>query len=256
MKKFLTTCVISIIVLVVALSAVSCSNTPENAISQAEYNAIKAQLTAAEAKIVELQGQQPVPSTSLNEQVLKDEITSLQAEIEKVGTQIKGLEAQNDTLTKAKTSLETQYAELNTKYTNLLKTTTMTTVTTTPPAEELTEELIENEIFRLINVERANFGSPEFVFGNQIYKLAKQNGKNMSASGKYEYDQSVFYQDIFWGINYVTLESISTAAVRAWTLNRYRFDHGALLNTNKYGAVGVYEFEGVYFITFMAAPYP
>jgi hypothetical protein len=256
MKKFLTTCIISIIVLVMAISAVSCSNTPENAISQAEYDAIKAQLTAAEAKIVELQGQPPVPSPSLNEQVLKDEITSLQAEIEKVGTQIKGLEAQNDTLTKAKASLETQYAELNTKYTNLLKTTTMTTVTTTPPAEELTEEKVENEIFRLLNVESVKAGVPELLYGRNLYTLAKNNGRSMARLGKFDYDMSVYYQEVFWGINYDSLESITTAAVKTWALNQYRFSSGVLLTTNKYGAVGAYYEGGVYFITFMAANYP
>ena len=132
----------------------------------------------------------------------------------------------------------------------------MTTVTTTPPAEELTEKIIEDEIFRLLNVERVKAGVPELLYGKNLYSLAKNNGRSMARLGKFDYDMSVYYQEVFWGINYNSLESITTAAMKTWSLNQYRFKSTALLITNTYGAVGAYYEGGVYFITFMAANYP
>jgi hypothetical protein len=244
---------VTAVLLVAALGAASCSKTPENAISQAEYDSLQAQLSAAQAKISELESKTPEPTVSANELALKDEVTALQAQIDDLGNDIKTLNDQNDTLTKEKTSLETQYADLNTKYSNLLKT---IATTTTPVKEELTEAKVEDEIFRLLNEERLNAGVPEFVFGKNLYTLARLNSRNMARIGKFDYDVSVYYQEVFWGINYETIDAIATAALKTWMLNQYRFNSGALLNTNKYGAVGAYYEDGVFFVTFMAAGYP
>jgi TolA-binding protein len=253
MKKFFKIIVSAAIILTVVFSAVSCSKTPENAISQADYDAIKAQLSEAQAKINELLATTTQPAVSLNEQALKDEITTLQAQIDKLGNDITNLNTQNDALVQEKSDLEQQYAELNTKYTNLQK----SIPTQTPePKVELTAEAIENEIFRLINLERTKAGIPELMYGKNLHLLTISNDKNMLRLGRYDYDVSVAYQEVFWGINYESLESITTAAMKTWTLNTYRFKTTALLVTNTYGAVGAYYDNGVYFITFMAANYP
>jgi uncharacterized protein YkwD len=253
MKKILKTLIVMTVVLTVVFSAVSCSKTPENAISQADYDALKTQLSDAQAQISELQAKLLEPAVSLNEQALKDEITALDSQILKLNDDIADLTAQNDTLTQEKSDLEQQYADLNTKYTNLQK----SIPTQTPePKEEVTAEKVENEIFRLINLERTKAGIPELEYGKNLHSLAVSNDKNMLRLGRFEYDVSVAYQEVFWGINYTSVDSIATAAMKTWTLNKYRFSTTALLVTNKYGAVGAYYDGGVYFITFMAAGYP
>ena len=253
MKKTLKILTVSVIIIATILTALSCSKTPENTISQAEYDAVKAQLSEAQAKIIELQATTTTTSAvSLNEQVLKDEIADLQAQIDKLGNDILDLDAQNESLAAEKASLEAQYAELNTKYTNLLK----SPPTTIEPKEEITTEKIENAIFTLINAERTKAGIPELLFGKNLQSLARSNGQNMARLGRFEYDVSVAYQEVFWGINYTSVDSIATAAMKTWTLNQYRFKTTALLVTNKYGGVGAYYEDGVYFITFMAAGYP
>jgi len=66
----------------------------------------------------------------------------------------------------------------------------------------------------------------------------------------------VFYEETFWAINYESVDKIARAAIINWRANEYRFEHGALLNSNKYGAVGAYESGPIFYITFMAAASP
>jgi DNA gyrase/topoisomerase IV subunit A len=255
MKKVLKTIALLGVALLILSGAFSCAGTT---VTQEEHDALKAQLSdaeakvaEAEAKIVELEAKLVDPKAELEKQQLKDEITSLKAEIEELGSEITELDKQNDILAQEKTSLETRYAELNAKYEELQE-----TLAELSQPEIITEEQIENEILKLINQERVTAGVPEFIFGKTLYGQAKQNSRHMAESGKVEYNPVIFYQEVFWAAGYETVNTIVRGALLTWKINDYRFEHGALLAYNKYGAIGAYKSGEVIYITFMAASFP
>ena len=254
MKKAIKTIALLAISLLILSGAFSCAGTT---ITQEEHDALKAQLNDAEAKIaeaetkiVELEVNQVDPKAQLEEQLLKNEIDSLKAKITELGNSITELDKQNETLTQEKTSLEAQYTELNGKYEELQK-----TLAALAEPEIITEEKIEDEIFRLLNEERVKAGAPEFLPGKNLYGQAKQISREMAASGKIEVNPAVFYAEEFWAAGYDTVNEIARGAILTWQLNQYRMEHGALLASNKYGAIGAYKSGEIYYITFMAAPF-
>jgi len=258
MKKVLKISVLLSLSLLLLPVAFSCTQTAEKMVTQEEYDALKVQLSTAEAKIAGLEAKQGEPKTEPGElplkdetAPLKDEIASLKAKIEGLGSEITELDKQNDVLAQEKTSLVARYAELNVKYGELQE-----TLAAQAQPEVITEEQIENEIMRLINQERVKAGVPEFVLGHQLYNQAKQNSRAMAASGKMETDQAVFYQEVFWAAGYDSVNAIVKGAMLTFKINQYRYEHGALLVSNKYGAVGAYKSGEIIYITFMAASFP
>jgi peptidoglycan hydrolase CwlO-like protein len=251
MKKAIQTVGLFTLSLLVFLGAFSCSSAPENMVTQEEYNAVKTQLSAAEAKITELEAKQAEPTTGLDEQLLKDEITSLKAEIESLGNDITALDEQNDALAGEKASLEARYEDLNVQYQELEE----TLVALSQP-EVVTEELVENEILRLIDEERVKGGENKFLHSDLLYKQARRNSTNMAASGKVETISTVFYQEVFFAAGYNSVSTIAHGALLTWKLTLYRFEHNVLLSYNKYGAVGAIKSGDIYYITFLASPYP
>jgi uncharacterized protein YkwD len=250
MKKLIIISISLISVIILLIGSLSCGQ-GTGGIAQEEYDALKAQLSAAEDKISQLQVAAAVKPTEIaGDQALKDEITSLQTKIDDLGNQITALNKINEGLTKERTSLEASYAELNTKYKELQE----TLAELTKP-KVITEELIENEIFRLINQERVRAGVAELAVGIYLKGWAKENSRDMAATGVFEYNPAVFYQEIFWATGYDSVETIARGALTAWKVNAYRYEHGALLEGNKYGAVGAYKSGDIYFITFTAAPF-
>jgi septal ring factor EnvC (AmiA/AmiB activator) len=252
MKKVLRIIVLSAVSLSVVLCAFSCGG---EAVTQEDYDTLKAQLSDAEVKIAEaeveiaeLEVKLEDPEQKLREQALNDEIASLEAEIEELGSEIAELDEQNYILTQDKAYLEDQYAELRVKYEEVQE-----TLTAMEQPETITEEQVENEIFRLLNEERVKAGLPEFILGKNIYQAAKQNSRAMAASGREESSSLVFYQDIFWAAGYESVDTIARGALITWKLNQYRFEHGPLLPSHTYGAVGACVSGEVVYITLAAA---
>jgi uncharacterized protein YkwD len=248
MKKFLKTIALASISLLILISSFSCA---ETGITQEDYDNLKTQLSEAEAKIASLEAKQEVPTAESDDQLLKDEISTLEAKVVELESEITKLDEQNDTLTQDKAFLEAQYTELNTKYEELQE---ILAEQTQP--ETITTEQIENEIFRLLNEARVEAGVPEFIWGNTMYNAAKQNSRKMAETGKVTTTSLVAYVETFWAIHYETVDKIARAALLSWQANQYRFEHGALLVSNEYGAIGVYESGPIFYITFMASGYP
>jgi len=251
MKKVLKTIALLAVSLLILLGSFSCARTAEKAVTQEEYDTLKAQLSDAEAEIAELEAKQGEPAAELSEQLLKDEISSLKAQIEELGSEITELDERNDTLTQDKASLEAQYADLNAKYEELQE----TLAEQTKP-DTITMEQIENEIFRLLNQERIKAGLPEFIWGTNMDGAARQNSRAMAEAGKIVTSLLVLYQEVFWAVGYDSVDTIARAALVTWKANQYRFDHGALVPSNEYGAIGAYESGEIIYITFMASAYP
>lgn len=255
MKKITKTIVLLAASLLILTGTFSCGGT---GITQEEYDTLQAQLSEAQAKvaeaeaeIAELEAKQVEAPTEPDDQLLKDEIASLKTQIEELGIQIADLDEQNDTLTQAKASLEAQYTELNTQYEELQQ-----TLEEQAQPVTITTEQIENEIFRLLNEERVKFGVPEFIWGNTMYNAAKRNSSSMAETGRVTTSGLVLYEETFWAIYYDSVDEIAQAALLTWQANQYRFEHGALVPSNEYGAIGVYESGPVFYITFMASAYP
>ncbi len=254
MKKITLISSLCIILVITLFGSVSCGGTA--GVEQEVYDALKAQLTAAQAQIAELQSKLAavpvVPTiTGSGDQALKDEITALKANITQLGAQITELNKKADGLTQEKASLSSQYTALNTKYQDLEK---KLAAATTP--ETITEELVENEIFKLLNQERVKAGLPEFQFGKQLYNQAKTNSNAMAASGKVIASPEYLYQETFMAAFYTSVNTIARGAVVIWKLNTYAFEHGTLLPGNTYAGVGAVKSGDVIFITYLAAFYP
>lgn len=251
MKKVLKIGVLLAVSLLILPGVFSCTQPVEPTVTQEEYDALKAQLTTAEAKIAELEVKLGDPKAELEKQQLKDEITSLKAEIEELGSKITELDKQNDILTQEKTSLEAQYLDLSAEYEALQE-----TLAELSEPEIITEEQIENEILELINQDRVAAGVTEFIFGKTLYSQAKQNSLHMAESGKIETNPAVFYQEVYRAVGYDSVNTIVMGTLLTWKITEYRYEHGALLAYNKYGAVGVYQSGDIFYITLMAGPYP
>jgi len=252
MDKIQKTVALLVVSIAVILCAFSCGG---DAVTQEEYDTLKAKLsdaeikfTEAKAEIAELEIKLGDPAQKLKEQSLNDEIASLKAEIEELGNEITELDEQNYLLTQDNAYLEDQYAELNEKYKELQE-----TLAALEQPVTITEEQVENEIFRLINEERVNAGLPELVLGKNIYQEARNNSRVMATEGRVESSSLVFYQDVFWAAGYDSVESIARGALITWKLNEYRFEHGPMLPSHIYGAVGACVSGEVVYITLAVA---
>ncbi len=248
MKKTLFSLLL-VLSIVGLLGTISCGQQAGEGVTQEEYDAIKAQLDAAQAKIAQLEDI-PALTVKVPDPALTDEIAKLKTEIEELGQTITALNTQKDNLTLEKSALEEQYALLMTQYEELQNT---IEELTTP--EIITEEAVENDIFRAINQERVNAGVPELQLGKYLYTQARYNSRDMAATGKFIYDTGVFYQENFWAAGYDSVASITRGALLTFKANQYNYEHGALLINNIYGAVGAWKSGDIFFITFMAAPF-
>jgi uncharacterized protein YkwD len=249
MKKVAGISILLILMTTVLSSVFSCSKPA--GVSQEEYDAVKEQLNAAEARITQLEATPPMTVAVPSDPNLENEVTSLKAQITDLGNQISSLNAINDGLKTEKAALEAQYTELTAKYQDLQQTLTELT-----QPKVITEELIENEIFRQMNQERVAAGVPELEFGKYLYNWASQNNREMESLHKFVYNPAVFYQEDFFAAGYDSVESLAHGAILIWKANQYNFSHGAMLAQNKYGAVKVDQVDEIFYITFMAAPFP
>jgi peptidoglycan hydrolase CwlO-like protein len=250
MKKTTLMSGLCLLLVIIFIGSISCGG--GDTVTKESYDALKAQLAAAQAQVSDLQAKvaaAPVIPTlaGSGDQALKDEITSLKANITQLGTQITELNKKADGLTQEKATLSSQYAALNTKYQDLA-------AATTP--ETITEELVENEIFKLLNQERVKAGLPAFEFGKQLYNQARTNSNAMAAAGKAIASPDYLYQETFMAAFYTSVNTIARGAVVIWKLNTYTFEHGTLLAGNKYAGVGAVKSGDVIFITYLAAFYP
>jgi peptidoglycan hydrolase CwlO-like protein len=254
MKKIILVSSLCIIIVITLFGSVSCGGT--TGVEQEVYDALKAQLTAAQAEITDLKAKLSaavtpiIPSTDPGMQALKDEVAALKAKVTELGNQITELNKQKDGLTKEKAALEAKYAELTGKYSELEKKLALTAL-----PETVTIEEIENAILALMNQERVKAGVGEFILGEHLHDQARVNSRKMADEKKVIYDTAVFYQETLWAAGYTTVESIARGALLIWKLDTYDFEKGTLSTIHKYGAVGAYKSGGIVYITFYAASF-
>ena len=251
MKKIIKIGLISALSLLIIFGPCSCKSSPEGGVSQEEYDALKAQLDTANARIAELEAAPPVTISLPDEQSLHDEIDSLNAQIATLGDQVTDLNNKNNDLIKEKASLEAQYEELNAEYEEIQAKLAELTY-----KEPFTEDNIEAEIMRLLNEDRVAAGIDEFVVGETLYKQAKRNSQKMADTGKLVIVSTTFYQVTFWAAGYDTVEAVANGALLTWKIGTYPYENNVLFAYNKYGAVGAAISGEIVYITLLASPYP
>jgi uncharacterized protein YkwD len=251
MKKITLISSLCIIMVITLFGSISCGGT--TGVEQEAYDALKAQLTAAQAEITDLKAKLSAaiaPITDPGMQVLKDEVAALKAKVTELGNQITALNTQKDGLTQEKASLEAKYADLTTKYSELEKKLGLTAL-----PDAVTIEEIENAVLNLMNQERVKAGVGDFILGEHLHDQARVNSRLMAEQNKVIYDTAVFYQETLWAAGYTTVDSIARGALLIWKLDRYDFEKGTLSPIHKYGAVGAYKSGGIIYITFYAASF-
>jgi hypothetical protein len=123
---------------------------------------------------------------------------------------------------------------------------------------EINEENISLALFDLINQERISHGLNTLEIGHNLEDWAVINSQRMAYSKEYEYytDFWVPCQRVFMAVGYISLDGIVNAAMKLWQSHALWYEENVLSDEVLYGAVGVVEFEGIYYITFMASNYP
>jgi hypothetical protein len=226
------------------LGASSCGG----GIAQADYDSIKDKLAQAETQIKTLQDKltaaAATTTTTTPTSTVKPTTDTTVYQIQSLQTQITALEA-------AKKAAETNYNDLNVKYTALQKQYSEATKTS-----EMSTDQVEQAIFTLINKDRTSNNVTALKWGENLSKITKQNGKDMYNNSRYEPSSWPIYQEIHWAAGYSSADRLAEGTLMVWKNFEYKYAHGVLSKAFTYGAVGAYQVGDVFYITFAAADYP
>ncbi|MFC1965353.1 CAP domain-containing protein [Chloroflexota bacterium] len=248
---------ISMLTIIAIFSVASCSPS----VSSGDYDSVtselknvESQLTALQEKLAEAALIEP-QYQSLNisfEELQKqydarnDEIQKLKTEYDELNAKYKQLKGQNDTRNEEFKELQSQFEELQSQYDIIIRGNIV-----------FNEEEIEQAIFTLINQERKNNGVDELEWGINLYKLCRQNSREMAEIGELKSYEggSYIWQELFRATKYGTIDQIANATLVIWRSNDYRYRYGIINKKDIYGAVGTYNSGDIYYITYMTSIY-
>jgi uncharacterized protein YkwD len=249
--------ILSMLLVVAVLGALSCA--PE--ISQEEYDRVNSELLAlqsqlatmegklAEAQLVQTQGE----ALAKQFETMKGDFDALQTDYEELSDRYEEMGEQHDAAMKAVQAdyeaLSDEYEEMSEQYEILMK-----EAAEAEAATEFEKEDVEQAIFKLVNQERIDNGVTELEWGVNIYKWAKENSLNMATYKRYEYSSYASWQEILWAAGHKSAESIANAAMIVWK-DSLQYERNMINTVAIYGAVGVYEKNGIYYITFITSPF-
>ena len=217
------------IIILLALFAITLFIVPSCAptVPQEDYDMLNNELSEIKAQIAELQ----------------DKL----AEAEIVQGQFEDLKNQYDTKMSEIETLESEYADLTTEYEDLQE---QYDIITAEPAE-ITEEDVEQVIFKLVNEERRNNELDELLWGKHLHNWGMSNSRKMATNQQVEYSIYPSFQQIFWATGYTTAEDIANAALTVWK-NSKQYDKIFLNLVTPYGAASAYKSGDIFYITFIA----
>ena len=257
MKKTMKILTFFVLLAFLVSGAVSCKS---GGVSQAEYDSLKNKLNDTESQLKTVQEKLAVPAgADAQYNNLNNKYTELQAQnnanlnqIKSLQGQAQALQSQNDALAKDKQAADAKYNELNAAYTDLQK---KYQAAIAPPAP-LTVDSVEQAIFQLVNQERTGRSLPPLQWGNVLHGQAQQNSAHMAETGKFEYSEYSYFQQLFMAAAYSNVDALAKGALLIWKNNQYQFEHGILSTAFKYCSVGAYKSGDVFYITFMASDFP
>ena len=223
--------IFSMLLAFIIFGAFSCAK-----VSQEEYDRLKGELSA-------LQGQLATMQAKLVDAQL------LQTQNETLGKQYAALKSDFDALQADYEELNNKYEAMSEQYEKLLK-----AATEAEAAAEFSKEDVEQAIFKLINEERTGKGVTELEWGVNLYKWALENSRNMATYKRYEYSSYASWQEIHWAAGHNSAEGVANSAMIVWR-DSLQYDRNIVNSVAIYGAVGVYQEAGIYYITYITSPF-
>lgn len=255
---------LSILSIIVLFSLANCAPSASQ-VSQEEYDSMRIELSdskkqlatlqdkLAEAAIVEGQYQDlNIKYEELQKQhdARIDEIQTIKSELDELNTEYEQLKGQGGARINEIQAMQAEYDELNKEFDELKRQYDIIVQGTAV----FSEEEIDQAIFELINQERKNNDVDELAWGINLYKVAKQNSREMAEKGKYLYTSAGgVWQEIFVAVRYGTIDQIANGALITWKNNDYRYRYNIINPQSLYGAVATYKLGEVYYITYVAS---
>jgi len=251
--------IFSMLLAFIIFGAFSCTK-----VSQEEYDRLKGELSALQSQLATMQAKLvdaqllQTQNETLGKQytALKSDFDALQADYEELNNKYEAMSEQYDTIKSDFDALQADYEELNNKYEamseqyeKLLK-----AATEAEAAAEFSKEDVEQAIFKLINEERTGKGVTELEWGVNLYKWALENSRNMATYKRYEYSSYASWQEIHWAAGHNSAEGVANSAMIVWR-DSLQYDRNIINSVAIYGAVGVYQEAGIYYITYIASPF-
>ncbi len=215
--------ILSIFMVLLVMAVTACSS----GVSQEAYNTLNTQLEAAKSEIAQVKG----------------ENSSLKSQVDKAS---KSEQAYAELKTKYELSLK-DYQACEEKY----KTLSQQYAAATREPEPVTEAQVEEALFNIVNQRRTENGLTPFLWGKNLYSWAKSNSKAMAQSKTMTYSEYYAPQELFWAIGYKSLEEITDATMKMWSLNDNTYK-SRFLQKVAYCTVGVYKDDGIFYITYIA----
>ena len=254
MKKITRACTLLLLAAALLLSAFSCGG----GVPQEDYDSIKAELAAAEDTIAGLENE------LIEVSVKGAQYDKAQAELEKAKSDLAGsldriadLEAEYAALQDRYDAKADQAASIEEMYTEVTQEleALQEQYAAAEFQEVITTEAVEQALFALVNEERANNGVAPLEWGRHLYGWAKDNSSDMHTSGKYIYSAWASWGEILWSTGYISADRMANAVMKTWKINDYRYENNIINTAPTYGAVGIYEADGIFYITYMASTF-
>ena len=255
--RIITLSILSIIILF-SLSCASSISPQEYDNVKNELNDVKLQVAALQDKLAEamiIEAQYDELNTQYEELKKQhdariDEIQTIKSDFDELNNKYEQLKGQDDARINEIQAMQAKYDQLNKEFEELKKQYDIVIQGSTL----FSEEEIDQAIFKLINQERKDNGVDELEWGVNLYKLAKQNSREMAETGKFQYSESAAaWQEVFFAARYGTINQIANGALLTWKNNDYRYRYGIINPQNIYGAVGTYKSGQIYYITYMSS---
>jgi uncharacterized protein YkwD len=237
--------ILFILWVIVNFSVLSCAPT----VSQQEYDEVSNELSAVQSQLESLQSKlSEVETLKTESEELNEQYDTMQSEYAVLQDKYNRLAGENEELQKQYDALKSEYDTLKTNYEELSK---QSSATTEETPEIITEENAEQAIFELINLERKNNGLNELVWGENLYKAANSNNRNMATNQRLEEPEAGSYQEAIWTTGYDTTQGMAEAVLTIWK-NNYRYKTEFLNSSMTHGAVAVYKSGEIFYITYIA----
>jgi len=121
----------------------------------------------------------------------------------------------------------------------------------TPPAPvEPSFNLIERDVFRLINDERENKGLHKLRWDENLHDMARKHSEWMAATGDFEHSGYNVFENCWWGIGYYE-NQLASICFSTWKDSKGHYEN-ILEPSINYCAIGFAESDQGTFSTFMA----
>ena len=249
--------ILSALLLIVLFSASCASGVPQEDYDRLseELSAVQSQMTSLQSQVAEaaaLKSQNEVLRTQY--ETLKSQYDSVQARYEELKAQSDSWQSDYDDLQADYETLSQQYDALESEFEALQAAYEELGGNGEAGGTPVSEAAIEQAIFTLVNQERVANGLNEMTWGENVYKWAIGNSRDMERNEEIGYSDYPSWQEVFWATGYATAEEVASAALTIWKAGS-QYEKNILSTGALYGAVGVHKARDIYYITYIASSF-